>query len=962
MHLLNKFILVYIFILLLAPVGHLPSSGRSSHLGPYGISSFSTTGFQNISNSTVIGNNLSRSYYRISGNLRIAKNASLELINTVLIFSFLSGNHSSLLVQGKLSLYNSEITMSQPNGDPNALQLSVAGQNNTGANVKLVSSSVMINGSVNVTGSDFYAINSTMTSLGPGNYLGTSFWNSTVYTYNSTFSGERRGHPVSEYTSGKSYGPNSWYSNIGDIPLHGMVTKSPGTLVNEFRIKLTYGGYTYGNASYLLFNVSGKTAMEYTLKSTGYTFNETTVVLTSQINSTLPDAGSLVNNGNFSAFFTLVPYHTNTTIFNISITFLSNDSVALYGEQFYGPVLHNTEYYAVKSGFMLNYGGKYVYGRMLNPEKNSFFLWNGSNLYFVGSYAIDPGEQGVSAPFEIYSSGVYVYSLQKIVDIAPEGILNGTVNAVRADNINSSLNTYANLHNENILVSLSRFGLAYGNQSSSGSIVLPLLRVAETQSSANYCGNYVDVTDGQYSYFSENSSFVFLHNATSFDANIVIPLLSAGITHGAAVYGDSVNFTLEVTSLYAPADNVTLNVGVYNSTPVLDIRKINTNLTSNNTEIFNWTMKPRPALSPGEYSLVVKFSGISYAYNRNSTLVNQSLTLFSNVNLGLAYNYSWEGNASSISLNTTLSNRGTQYANNTALLVYFYAKTEFLGVYSTYMDIGPGQNITRNIFFQANVQITNATIELETNSSILPYSGPVLKIPAQFKWNGGSPPRHFTVRIVSKGLPEGTMWSVVSNDTLFQTLSTHMTLTLPSGSNSIKVGSPAGYHPETKEMHLDLSANTTVYITFLENLYAVTFTVSGKVPYSGWGITFGNHTYVLDNGTFAFDVPDGIYNYTVTTGPGFSAYESNGTFTVDNGNVSVSIIIHADKRTDNNGNLLRTVEEISIVAGIFGVPAGSLYYRGMRKSAYLCEKCWRSRSSRFGRCSCSLENEKNNGE
>lgn len=951
MHLLNKFILVYILLLLLSPIGHIPHSGFKTAHTSYILARNSILSTQNISQNTTIGSNLTRSDYRISGNLNIKRNYTLTIINTVVLFTFPSENYSCLSDNGTLILYNSEITMSQTSSLKNSLSIIVKGTPKSQSRMVMNNSSILINGTLNAENSMFYAKDSVISSMGAGSNAGTEFQNSTVLFYNSTLAGEKRQTPTSEFKSGDLYGPDSWFSNIGDVPLHGTLTSSGKTLVNRIDISLTYGGYTYGNASYMLFNVSGATVYRYTLESTGYPFNETTVNFSVNLSGSLPDSDSLINGGDFTSFFTLVPYKTNTTLFNISVSLLSNDTISLFGKQFFGPLMINSTTYAVKSGFKLDYDRGYLIGNELNPAKNAFFLENGSTLFSVGSYAFDTGTSTSSSPFEISGSSATIYSLQTMNDISMEGRLNGTTNTVTADGLNSKMNIYVNQENQAILSALSGFGLEYSNVSHNGVATIPLLQDVINQTSSNYIGNYIDTVDAQESYFSENASTIFLQNSTPVNVRVNVPELFGILEYHNATYGSTLNITSSVSSFYSPSRNVTLYVNATNGDQSENLEEFKENLSSNQTELFTRKINTTSLLNPGEYLLTLSFSGVRYVYNSQNTLSSHNLMVYSNVDLSMSYNYSMS-NANSVVLNVTILNSGIQPANESVFKVSFYDGTALIGENSKKINVGPEENISVMVNFASKYPMTNATMTIITSSTVDPYNTSGQVDQASFNWSAPITSQYYYVTVQRYGIPQNTIWSIISNNTVYQTIEPYLVIKVHSGYNSLKIDNISGYHPEKDILSINVSSNLTVNVTYLETYYSVVFRFTGTIPASGVAIQLDNHTYVTRNITFSSMAPDGVYRYSVTTASGYALKKSNGTFSVDNRNITITVQISKIVKPGGKDVLYIYTRDVFIPAAVTASVLGFLLYRSASRSVYICPKCGSTLNSRFGDCAC----------
>lgn len=935
MHLVNKLIFVYILILLLAPIGHFSSNVQGRKIDETGMArSFSNS--SQIVSATAIGNNLSRSTYRVTGNLTIEANSTFKIINTVVSFSGTQFQVTRLNDYGNLQLYNSEIILNSPSTTGYSLNVTVKKTGTNQAELLMENSSLAFNGSLNLFNSRFIAANSSLNGTPGGNgFLGTDYFNSTVVLYNCTYSGERSKNTANEFLAGAEFNSAPLYSNIGYIPLHGQILQNMNSHVNKVDISLTYGGYNYGNASYILFNLSGDTVLKYVLNSTGYPFNETTVNLSIPFGGTLSSISSIEAKELFTAYFNMVPYKTNTTIFNVTIGFMSNDSVSFYGRKYFGPVAYNTTFYAIGTRFRLGYGTVTTSAGEYNPEKNAVFLYGNSTFYSIGSYAAPVSDPSSTSPFELWNSSLFVFSLQYISDTSPEGKLNGFLNDVSANNLNSSLNVVANEQNSLIRGALKDFGLVFSGVSLNGSVQVPLIRAYSNSSSLMYFSNYRDEVAGHAYYFSENSSSIYLNKSSPLAFNINLPELKADMTHSSAVYEGKLNLNLSVSSLYGASSNLTVYVNASSYFFSANLRTLHLNLTNNQAESFNWSYVSFNGLLPGTYNLTVAYAGVKYTFNSNNSLYRGSLSVFSNIDLSLKYNYSWISPVKDLLLNATISNNGNQFANGTSVIVSFYDKTKFLGDYSTLINLAPESSALIPVSFQSGSAITNATVSLVPASTIRPYdtSGEVTVI----RFESPTPParQYFLLNITRSGLPSNTPWTMVINNTVFQTISHNILINVPAGNQTLTIQDITGYHPLQGTYTLSITGNTSVGVVFLQNNYTVHFIVKGGLPPYGWSLKIGNHTFVPYGRTFNFTAHDGVYIYNVTSIPGYSISNGSGKFGVDNSNITVVISFEKVQRAGTFSIIVSWLENLSPAIAVSVAVAGTYGYIWNKKSSVI---------------------------
>jgi outer membrane protein assembly factor BamB len=72
--------------------------------------------------------------------------------------------------------------------------------------------------------------------------------------------------------------------------------------------------------------------------------------------------------------------------------------------------------------------------------------------------------------------------------------------------------------------------------------------------------------------------------------------------------------------------------------------------------------------------------------------------------------------------------------------------------------------------------------------------------------------------------------------------------------------------------------------------YEVSFTASGLPQETDWTVTFNNQTENGTSDTIVFNVPNGVYSFSVASPNGYTASPESGNVTVDGANVNQQII------------------------------------------------------------------------
>jgi hypothetical protein len=169
--------------------------------------------------------------------------------------------------------------------------------------------------------------------------------------------------------------------------------------------------------------------------------------------------------------------------------------------------------------------------------------------------------------------------------------------------------------------------------------------------------------------------------------------------------------------------------------------------------------------------------------------------------------------------------------------------------------------------------------------SVVVGSSPV-QVPVTFL-----PPRMYRVVFTEKGLRDNATWWISFGSSSFNGSSGRATVHQPGGPAKFQVHDSGGFipHPASGTVDFD-SANQSILITFLPQLYAVEFSVSGLPARANWTVRCSNQTEANLTGTLTnFSVQNGTYTFDVVAPHGYRAIPSHGNLTVDAKDQVVSV-------------------------------------------------------------------------
>ncbi len=156
-------------------------------------------------------------------------------------------------------------------------------------------------------------------------------------------------------------------------------------------------------------------------------------------------------------------------------------------------------------------------------------------------------------------------------------------------------------------------------------------------------------------------------------------------------------------------------------------------------------------------------------------------------------------------------------------------------------------------------------------------------------------PRTYSVNFAETGLPSGASWNATLAGTTesgtsgsgiaFSEMNGSYTYSIPQVTVASQVYAPS---PGSGGVSVN-GASQTVTISFAAVTYPVTFTMSGLPSGTEWYVNVTS-TYHTTGSSIQFYSDNGVFSYTVqTVDKTYSLSPSSGTFTVNNGSVSVAV-------------------------------------------------------------------------
>lgn len=235
---------------------------------------------------------------------------------------------------------------------------------------------------------------------------------------------------------------------------------------------------------------------------------------------------------------------------------------------------------------------------------------------------------------------------------------------------------------------------------------------------------------------------------------------------------------------------------------------------------------------------------------------------------------------------------------------------------------------------QLNVNYTpidvhfSAVLNLESGMS----TPPVYYVRARVPFLNGTQPTvefgpletQFLIRFISSGLPPSALWSVVLGNVTGTVNSNTAVFLRPNGSYPFRVLPLPGFIPSTNSSG-DVSVNggnQTVTVIWVVRTYEASFIESGLSNNTEWSVTIYGEVIATHGHEILLNLPDGEYNFTIGSAPGFSPSIVSGSIRIEGSNITQPVYFEPAF----SGGL--PIDDLSISFVILLVAAGVVILRG----------------------------------
>ncbi len=148
------------------------------------------------------------------------------------------------------------------------------------------------------------------------------------------------------------------------------------------------------------------------------------------------------------------------------------------------------------------------------------------------------------------------------------------------------------------------------------------------------------------------------------------------------------------------------------------------------------------------------------------------------------------------------------------------------------------------------------------------------------------------INFTESGLPSGTNWSVVFNQTLYYSNRAIISIPVANGTDPYRIDSVAGYRPSprTGDVVVDGTAfSVPVTFTVYEQVLPVNFTETGLSAGTNWSVLLNGSLSYSTGTTVSFMEPNGSYIFQIVPHTWFTASPTGGQITVDGTGTSTEV-------------------------------------------------------------------------
>ncbi|MHB8397041.1 MAG: hypothetical protein ACYDAZ_07545 [Thermoplasmataceae archaeon] len=795
----------------------------------------------NQSGDVTIGNNYSSSSFLLTSNLS-SVNESIWILNCNVTYQ---GNVLISASGGSINIVNSTIVPESGSGN---FSVTCNGNGTNDSKLEVINSSVFMNGDLEIDHCSFTMINSSIS----GHPVTYRINNSTLRIAGSNLTGFSSRELSGESTDGHMSFSNGPLSQNGTVPMKESCLRNY-TADNLLRVNMRYSGNNPGNLSYLYFNLSGTTIYRFIFPDTG---SSRTLA---NLSFTIPVSGEMncpETEKNLSVYFVYNNvYYSNSTLWNMNISVMTNDSVGLLGIDQYDLVLHDSSMYATDSSLPLLHNKWYSFGREINPLEHGIVCID-STIFLVSCGSSYGGRSFTNGSVDLnYNSSMFLYVLCSL-SVNDHGI-HPAVTRPRISPYDMQPDSRLE-YNESLARLYGNFSREISSTINSGSwnLLLPVCCLTSGYSQINYFGNTLLHLYGKSAGISISEADALSGVPCNVTVNMTIPYLTSSIENR-TIFENNASFAFRLNDSFADSGNCSAQIGIISGSRVLTLGTNNSLLIDQGNTLL--TFNPyNMSFPPGNYTVLLSI------HTQYGTVEG----------FNVSWNYSVSLHATgTVSITPVIQKGNASYALTITLQSFFNVTLPGM-----LLRVTTGTNQTYAIFH------TGPLTPGEKESFVV-YLGNVdspeifhtaLYVPSCFTLTGNSIESAVSyydpqclVTFLEMGLPNGYLWVVAIAGSTVRSDSVSASLNLTYGSYVATIVGPQGYSYSSTEPVAAWNKSVSVTVDFLPVYYSVVIHGAG-IPFSLPFYLYDGKTTITSIGSFAnMSLRPGQYSFRVWSSHGY---------------------------------------------------------------------------------------------
>lgn len=836
-----------------------------------------------ISDNETYGTNGTVSQYFVGSNLSISATGSLTFYDTMIE---VENVFTCITVAGSLLLHNSSIVAGAAGSN---LSLSVTGTPSKQAVLGLYQSTVAIPGAIDLANTTATILDSNLSSgysdtntIDHALTLGIS--NSSIDASNSSFSGLMKTNDSVAHEAGTGIFDPSVPVSANTSISYTFVDGARGDVrVTGVEANVTFSGN----------NPTGENSLTFGYGNQTYTFiiPDTGSIMSDQnANIDLPIGGKFQNLTSFdNALSTKMQMNgkigSNSSIEKICLEIQTNDSVDLFGARYFSYGIEGSNVTFMNCSLSVDTNDSSGYRNLPDPEHDYIDASN-SVINLADSSVEDSGNASF---FVIRNSTLNYFTLVEVH--AHSGAYDvSNFHPLFAPSLYVS---YAVSANSAIASAIDSSGISLHSTPSCFNSYL--LTGFINNSGYAYTGSYnVTIYNQQYALslmpYSLSTPNIEIEN---YSTNLPVVSMQAGTSYLIEDQINPIDFAVKDLS----SENLSFNYSCILTLGGTELPMETGGLKVNGGGTASFQVNESVGYFPSENATIdVSLQSNAPLYTGYYCNASFTMPLFVSSNISMIPEYRWISDQSVLGVELSFS--GSKAPFPAAVDVNVSTNTSGVIVFSNQtLELGAGENFSRSCELALNVSSVPDSVEIvyaivnENPSNVVEWKHDLMPVIGNSSYFAFS-----TVVFNENGLPEGTFWSILINNTPYSSFTGSVIVNLSHGVYQYTIPGVSGYTVAVDSGILYTDNSTiTVNLVFSPYLFKLDITESGLAIGTNWYVIVDGKNYSGTNSSIEIMLSNGTYSITAVA----DGYSTIGTenITILGSGSNCSLIFSPTKHT-----------------------------------------------------------------